>query len=82
VTLIDVHDLARLMRMEYSEMPDLSLTRWQAQRLWSASREDCERALALLLASGFLRETTEGRFVRCDAFAAGAAAGRRRLRSA
>jgi hypothetical protein len=60
----DVHDLMTLMQMEFSEMPDLSLTLWQAERLWSAPREICEEALGRLVKAGFLGQLRDGRFVR------------------
>jgi hypothetical protein len=70
---MELQDLANLIRMEYAEMPDLALNCWQAERLWGAPREDCERALALLVNSGYLRKTPEGRYLIRDG---------RRLRSA
>ncbi len=63
----NVHDLMTLMQMEFSEMPDLSLTLWQAERLWSAPRETCEEALGRLLQTGFLFQMRDGRFVRSGA---------------
>lgn len=60
----NVHDLMTLMQMEFSEMPDLSLTLWQAERLWSAPRETCEQALGQLMRAGFLHQMRDGRFVR------------------
>jgi hypothetical protein len=82
MALVELHDLVTLIRMEYSEMPDLSLNRWQAQRLWSVSLEDCECALRALVHSGFLQETREGRYVRRDALPAHAGATRGSRRSA
>ncbi len=40
--------------MEYHELPALSLTFWQAQRLWNLSEELCERALQSLVREKFL----------------------------
>ena len=57
-------DAVELIRMEYSELPELRLTFWQAQRLWSFSEELCERALTALIASGFLARTPDGVYVR------------------
>ena len=59
--------LRRLMdqvQAEYAEMPGLSVTLAQAQRLWAAERATCEEAFRRLTASGVLRATAEGRFVR------------------
>ena len=48
-------DLVDLMRAEFDEMPGLTLTLAQASRLWASDVDDCESALELLTASGFLR---------------------------
>jgi hypothetical protein len=58
--------LARI-RGEYLEMPGLSLTAAQAQRLWGLDGEACGRLLDSLLESGFLRRTTVGEYVRTSA---------------
>ena len=52
------------IRVEYIEMPDLTLTPAQARRLWHLPREVCDAALATLLSSGFLALTRDGRFLR------------------
>jgi hypothetical protein len=57
--------LARV-RAEYLEMPGLSLTRPQAQRLWGLEVEACEALLRTLLESGFLRRTSHGGYVRAS----------------
>jgi hypothetical protein len=54
------------VRGEYLEMPGLSLTARQAQRLWGLDPETCEAVLEALVHSGFLRRTTRG-YVRADA---------------
>jgi hypothetical protein len=58
-------ELTRRVRAEYAEMPGLCLTLSQAQRLWAADRQTCEAVFRALMAHGFLRTTTQGRFVRC-----------------
>jgi hypothetical protein len=58
--------LARRVRNEYLEMPGLSLTLAQAQRMWQLRRTDCERLLATLVDSGFLARTSGGAFVRAS----------------
>ena len=60
------HCLARA-RSEYLEMPGLSLTQAQAQRLWGLDAQACETVLAALLQAGFLRRTSQGGYVRGDA---------------
>lgn len=57
--------LLRRVRAEYQEMPGLSLTLSQAQRLWSLERRTCEALLRTLIDSQFLRRTDRGLFVRC-----------------
>jgi len=42
------------MQTEWMEMPQLKITRPQAQRLWSLSNEVCESAFATLIRKGFL----------------------------
>lgn len=60
------HWLARI-RGEYLEMPGLSLTAVQAQRLWGLDGDACGLLLEALLQSGFLRRTTQGEYVRTSA---------------
>ena len=55
--------LVRRMRAEFLEMPGLSLTIAQAQRLWSLERHTCEALLDSLIDSRFLRRTDRGLFV-------------------
>ena len=57
-------DLLRRIWAEYSEMPGLSLTVFQGQRLWGLDRFTCTTALELLTAAGFLRRTVSGHYLR------------------
>lgn len=59
-----VGKLMTQVQAEYTEMPGLSVTLRQAQRLWAVDRATCEEALRRLTASGVLRMTAKGRFVR------------------
>ena len=59
-----IRDLIDQVQAEYAEMPGLSVTLPQAQRLWSVDRGLCEEAFSRLIRSGVLRRTTKGRFVR------------------
>jgi hypothetical protein len=63
--------LRRRVRSEYLEMPGLSLTLPQAQRMWQIDRGDCEVLLGDLMESGFLSRTASGSFVRSDSGKAG-----------
>jgi len=53
------------VRGEYLEMPGLSLTERQAQRLWHLEPEACRALLKALVDSGFLRHTSHG-YVRAN----------------
>jgi hypothetical protein len=48
------------MQTEWMQMPQLKLTRRQAQRLWSLSTDVCEAAFATLVTRGFLGQTPDG----------------------
>jgi hypothetical protein len=52
------------IQTEYVEMPHLKLTARQVQRLWSLPNEVCEAALAALLLTGFLVQSSDGAYVR------------------
>ena len=52
------------VQTEYAEMPGLSVTLSQAQRLWAVDQATCEEAFHRLISRGVLRRTTKGRFVR------------------
>ena len=54
------------IRSEYQEMPGLSLTEPQGQRLWGLTPSACREILETLRASGFLRRTYRGQYVRAD----------------
>jgi len=64
--------IARRVRNEYLEMPGLSLTIGQAQRMWHLHRRECEDLFLALLDSGFLTRTPAGAYVRADSGRAGA----------
>jgi hypothetical protein len=59
-------DLLCRIRMEYMEMPGLSLTRTQASRLWHLDSSVCEGVLTHLVRESFLAELAGGRFARLD----------------
>ncbi len=60
-------DIIRRIRGEYLEMPGLSLTLPQAQRLWGLDQGFCHDLLNALVAAGFLVRTNAGAFVHHDA---------------
>ncbi len=51
---------------EFREMPGLRLTVPQACRLWALDEPTCQAAIAALVATGVLRRTTDGAFVRAS----------------
>jgi hypothetical protein len=58
-----LNDLIALVRSEYREMPGLSLTLEQAQRLWSLDRSTCVMLFERLVQMGVLRTTKRGRYI-------------------
>jgi hypothetical protein len=56
--------LMQLVQAEYVEMPGLSVTFMQAQRLWGADAPSCREVFDALLERGFLTLTKKGRYVR------------------
>ena len=56
--------LLRRLRAEYADMPGLSLTPAQAQRLCNAALEDCDWALTELTGRGVLRRTRFETYIR------------------
>jgi Fic family protein len=59
-------ELTVRVRGEYREMPGLSLTVPQAQRLWGLERATCQALFEQLVETRFLRRTRHGRFVRWE----------------
>ena len=58
--------LMELVRSEFMEIPGLSLTRDQIQRLWGLDSAIADLVIAELLHSGFLRLSARGQYVRAD----------------
>ena len=61
-----ISDLLLRIQSEYREMPGLSLTVPQAQRLWGLDRNTCAFVLATLVDRRALKQTRSGRFVRAS----------------
>jgi len=59
-----IRSLMERVQAEYVEMPGLSVTLPQAQRLWAVDQRTCAEVFSRLIRSGMLRMTTKGRFVR------------------
>jgi len=60
-----VADALKQIEAEYREMPGLSVTEAQAQRLWGLDNPTCRRALDALVERGVLRRTQREAYVRC-----------------
>ena len=61
-----VEDWLMLVRAEYLEMPGLSLTKPQVERLWGLDAVTSEALLAALVDVKFLRRTVGDAYVRAD----------------
>jgi hypothetical protein len=61
-----ITDWLQLIRAEYREIPGLSLTRQQVQRLWGLDLVTTEAVLAALVDVNFLRRTVHDAYVRAD----------------
>ena len=64
----DAHigDWLQLIRAEYLEIPGLSLTKRQVQRLWCLDHATTEAVLVALVEVKFLRCTRQHAYVRTD----------------
>jgi hypothetical protein len=58
--------IAERVRGEFREMPGLSLTLAQAQRLWSLDLSTCSEVLSQLVECGFLSQRADGAFCRAS----------------
>jgi hypothetical protein len=57
-------ELTRRVQAEYAEMPGLSVTLAQAQRLLAVDEPTCALIFKALIKRGVLRRTAQGRYVR------------------
>ena len=64
---VTVQDWLHLIRAEYLEMPGLSLTEAQVERMWNLAPDLAETLLQELQQARFLRLTKKGTYVRADA---------------
>lgn len=58
-----LHDLLRRIEGEYREMPGLSVTAAQAERLWGLDTTTCSFVLMTLIQRGILKRTPRGTYV-------------------
>ena len=66
--LPNIVDVVQQIEAEYREMPGLSVTEAQAQRLWALDETTCRRALDTLVHRGVLRRTRRESYVRAEIF--------------
>ena len=59
-----VRDALYRIQIEYVEMPELKLTSRQVQRFWNLSNDVSEAALAVLVRHGFLKQSSDGKYIR------------------
>jgi hypothetical protein len=59
-----MRDLTRRIQGEYAEMPGLSITLVQAQRLLGIDEPTCAAVFQTLIGRGVLRRTPQGRYIR------------------
>jgi hypothetical protein len=63
-TTAALHDLLRRIEGEYLEMPGLSVTALQAERLWGLDSTTCAFVLMTLIQRGILKQMSNGTYVR------------------
>jgi hypothetical protein len=64
--LPNIVDVVHQIESEYREMPGLSITEAQAQRLWALDGTTCRQALETLVHRGVLRRTRRESYVRAE----------------
>lgn len=64
---MEFDDLVRRVRGEFLEMPGLTLTFPQAERLWGIEKDLCRQVIDVLIGADFLRRTSAGTIARADA---------------
>lgn len=60
---MSVIELLRVVQAEYREIPGLTLTKPQVQRLWGLDPSTCDALLDALVAARFLRCNHRGAYV-------------------
>ena len=62
-TTAALHELLQRIERDYRDMPGLSVTSHQAERLWGLASATCSMVLSTLILRGVLRQTTNGAYV-------------------
>ena len=63
-TTAALHELLQRIESEYRQMPGLSVTASQAERLWGLDSTTCGFVIMTLIQRGILKQTASGTFVR------------------
>jgi hypothetical protein len=63
-TVAALHELLQRIEREYREMPGLSVTARQAERIWGLDSTTCGFVLMTLIQRGILKRTANGTYVR------------------
>ena len=63
-TIASLQELLERIEGEYREMPGLSVTARQAERLWGLDAATCSFVLMILVQRGRLRRTSTGTYIR------------------
>lgn len=63
-TTAALHELLQRVEAEYREMPGLSLTVHQAERLWALDSTTCSFVLMTLIERGILKRAPDGSYIR------------------
>jgi hypothetical protein len=63
---LSIGDCVQIVRAEFLEIPGLQLTRPQVQRLWGLDDTQCTLVLTGLVETRFLKQKSDGRYIRVD----------------
>jgi hypothetical protein len=63
-----LEQLLRAIRVEYTRMPGMRLTRAQFRRLWQLDAGACDEAIRRLMGDGFLNQDRDGQLTASGAF--------------
>lgn len=63
-TTAALHELLQRIERDYGEIPGLSVTASQAERLWGLGTTTCSFVLTTLILRGILRRTADGAYIR------------------
>ncbi len=62
LVIVSKDEMLRRIHCDYLEMPDLRLSRPQAQRVWQLDEHTCTQLLESLTEDGFLQRSHDGTY--------------------